>query len=115
MDPVSIIALVVSGVMALVGIASFLVNTAGATRGHDSDVRERAYHDGEVDSMLRQIDKSTSETSENVKQLDLKLDEFNGRLVRAEQRLDHHDEQLDDIYGLLSNDVDPKRVGKEKP
>ena len=116
MDPVSIIALVVSALMAVVGIATFAVNLGGATRGHDGDVRERAYHEGEVDQTLRQIERNTSQTSEDVKTLDAKVDEFNGRLVRVEQRVDKHDDQLDDIYGLLSNDVDPTRVvRKEKP
>lgn len=112
MDPVSIIALVISGVMLLISIVTLVVNLGGATRGHDGDVRERAYHEGEVDQTLRQIERNTSQTSDDIKNLDVKVDEFNGRLVRVEQRVDRHDDQIDDIYGLLSNDVDPKRSGK---
>lgn len=108
MDPVSIIALVVSGLMALVAIATFLVNLGGATRGHDVDLRERAHREGEVDATLRQIERNTTETKTDVKQLDAKVAEFNGRLVRTEQRLDHHEEQIDDLYDLLKNDVEPK-------
>ena len=114
MDPVSIIALVISGVMALFALVTLVVNTAGAKRGHDSDVSERAYHEGEVDATLRQIERNTSQTAEDVRQLDAKVDEFNGRLVKVEQRVDAHDDKLDDIYDLLANDVDPKRVGREK-
>lgn len=115
MDPVAIISLVVAALMAIVGIAGFAVNLGGATRGHDGDVRERAYHEGEVDQTLRQIERNTSQTADDVKQLDMKLDEFNGRLVKVEQRVDRHDDQLEDIYGLLSNDVDPPGSGRRGP
>lgn len=114
MDPVSIIALVVSGVMAIVGIATFVVNLGGATRGHDGDVHERAYHEGKVDQTLVQIERNTSQTVQDVKDLDFKLDEFNGRLVRVEQRVDGHDSQIDDLYDLLGNDVDPKRADRRE-
>lgn len=88
-----------------VAALSLFLNGSGSKRQSDHDVAAHANWQGRMEEKLEGIDRNTRHMRDDIKAIDVKLDDLTGRVANVEHKVEAHDKQIDGIWDQMRNDA----------